>query len=209
MKKNAIIVSFEGIDGCGKSTQAGKFIRYLKTKNIDAILLKEPGTTLLGKKLRKILLGKKDDISPLSELFLYLAARNELVKKILIPAMSRKKIIVLDRFIDSTVAYQGYGRKIPAELIDIAHRIILNGIKPDITFLIDASPSALRRIIGENPDRLEKSVKFQEKVRRGYLELARREPERIKIIKRKSQEQTFATIIKCWQEFINEHRPDI
>ncbi|MCX7705892.1 MAG: dTMP kinase [bacterium] len=207
MKKNAIIVAFEGIDGCGKSTQAKKFYKYLKAQGFDALFFKEPGTTELGKKLRRILLSKKDDkISPLSELFLYLAARNELVNQFIIPAVKEKKIIVLDRFIDSTLAYQGYGRGISLDLIEIAHRIILKGLKPDITFLIDASPITLRKVVNKNPDRLEKSIKFQKKVRKGYIAIARKEPERVKIIRRKSKEKTFASIKKCWQKFLYEHR---
>lgn len=208
MNKNAVIVTFEGIDGCGKSTQAKKFFRYLKKQGIDVILLQEPGTTELGKKLRQILLSKKDNISPLSELFLYLAARNELVNQFIMPAISKKVVIVLDRFIDSTMAYQGYGRGIPFELINLTHRIILKEQKPDITFVIDASASTLRKIVNRNPDRLEKCIKFQEKVRHGYIEIAKNEPERIRIIKRKSEEKTFEAIIKCWQEFLNERRTD-
>jgi len=205
MKKNAIIVSFEGIDGCGKSTQAKKFIKYLKSNGFDVIHFREPGTTKLGTRLRRILLSRKDDICCLSELFLYLAARNELVQKCMIPAIEKRWVIVLDRFIDSTVAYQGYGRKLSIELIEVAHENILGGIKPDITFVIDTSPRVLRNQLNKSPDRLEKSQAFQERVRHGYLEIARKEPERIKIIRRKSIDETFSSIIKYWQEYLNEH----
>ncbi|MCM8825822.1 MAG: dTMP kinase [Candidatus Omnitrophica bacterium] len=205
MKKNATIVSFEGIDGCGKSTQAKKFAKYLKARGFDVALLREPGSTEIGNRLRKILLSKKGNISPLTEVLLYLAARNELVTRHIIPIISKKKIIVIDRFMDSTVAYQGYGRGLSMELIDIAHKAILNSIKPDITFLIDAPSVTLRKVVGRNPDRLEKSQKFQEKVRRGYIQIARNEPERIKIIKRKSINETFESIKKCWQDYLDEH----
>ncbi|HOK80105.1 MAG TPA: dTMP kinase [bacterium] len=203
MKKRAVIVSFEGIDGCGKSTQAKKFTRYLKSQGIDVLFFKEPGTTKIGKKLRKILLVKTDDIQPLTELFLYLAARNQLVAEQISPLLAKKRVIVLDRFMDSTVAYQGYGRGIPLELINLAHEIILKGIKPDITFLIDVPASVLRREVKKNPDRLEKSIAFQEKVRHGYLNIHRAEPERVKIIKRQSIEMTFAQIKKQWDKFLN------
>ncbi|MCM8822572.1 MAG: dTMP kinase [Candidatus Omnitrophica bacterium] len=205
MKKNATIVSFEGIDGCGKSTQAKKFVKYLKSIGFQVVLFREPGTTAIGNKLRKILLSKKDHISALTELFLYLAARNELVTRRITPIIKKKNVIVLDRFIDSTVAYQGYGRGLSLQLIDIAHKNILKDITPDITFIIDAPSKILRKIVNKNPDRLEKSQKFQEKVRRGYIAISKNEPERIKIIKRKSINETFESIKKCWQDYVNEH----
>jgi len=204
--KKAIIVSFEGIDGCGKSTQAKKFVNYLRKNNFDTLFFKEPGTTKIGKKLRKILLSKNDDISFFTELLLYLAARNELVEKKILPEIFKKKIIVLDRFIDSTLAYQGYGRKLPLEFIEKAHQIILRGIKPDLTFVIDSPAHELKTAIGKNPDRLEKSLKFQERVRKGYKTIATEEPERVKIVKRKSIEQTFKQILDIWNEFLDEHQ---
>jgi len=204
--KKAIIVSFEGIDGCGKSTQAKKFVNYLKKNNFDTLFFREPGTTKIGKKLRKILLSKNDDISFFTELLLYLAARNELVEKKILPEIFKKKIIVLDRFIDSTLAYQGYGRKLPLEFIEKAHQIILRGIKPDLTFVIDSPAHELKTAIGKNPDRLEKSLKFQERVRKGYKTIATEEPERVKIVKRKSIEQTFKQILDIWNEFLDEHQ---
>lgn len=209
MKKKCTIVSFEGIDGCGKSFQAKKFLRYLKSTGFDVVFLREPGTTSLGKKLRRILLSKNDDIQPVSELFLYLAARNELVKKSILPELNKKKVIILDRFIDSTLAYQGYGRGIPIELIETAHTHILGGIKPDITFVIDAPSRTLRKIVCKNPDRLEKSERFQEKVRQGYIKIAKKEPERVKLIKRKTIEETFEQIKKHWQKYLNEHTTDL
>ena len=204
--KKAIIVSFEGIDGCGKSTQAKKFVNYLRKNNFDTLFFREPGTTKIGKKLRKILLSKNDDISFFTELLLYLAARNELVEKKILPEIFKKKIIVLDRFIDSTLAYQGYGRKLPLEFIERAHQIILRGIKPDLTFVIDSPACELKTAIGKNPDRLEKSLKFQERVRKGYKTIATEEPERVKIVKRKSIEQTFKQILDIWNEFLDEHQ---
>ncbi len=151
-----------------------------------------------------------DNISDLAELLLYLAARNELVEKIILPEMKRRQVIVLDRFVDSTIAYQGYGRKIPLELIETVHQHILKGIKPDITFLIDESPCKLKKEIKmKHPDRLEKSINFQKKVRKGYIEIARMEPERIRVIKRGSIDKTFSYIKKIWQEFMNESRTNL
>lgn len=209
MKKKALIISFEGIDGCGKTTQAKKFATYLKSNGFRVEFLKEPGTTELGKKLRSILLTKKHKILPLSELFLYLAARNELVIRKLKPHLEKKMIFVLDRFIDSTIAYQGYGRGIPLEIIQKAHQYILKEILPDITFVIDAPVSELRKIIGSNADRLERPKRFQEKVRRGYLKIAKEQPQRVRIIKRNSIEQTFQRIKETWKDFLNEHQAGI
>ncbi|HPP66676.1 MAG TPA: dTMP kinase [bacterium] len=209
MKKKYLIVSFEGIDGCGKSTQAKKFVRYVKSKDFKVIFLKEPGSTQLGERLRDILLAKKLDILPLSELFLYLAARNELITRKIKPRLGEKTIFVLDRFIDSTVAYQGYGRGISLKFIEDLHQSILYSIIPDITFVIDAPVSIIKGIKGKNADRLEKSAKFQTRVRIGYLKIAKQQPKRVKIIQRGTIDQTFQRIQKTWQDFLNESNTGI
>ena len=197
--KKAIIVSFEGIDGCGKSTQAKNFVRYLRARKHRVLFLKEPGTTQLGNELRKILLARQDRISDLSELLLYLSARNQLCREILDRNAKIRQIIVLDRFLDSTVAYQGYGRGLPLDFIEQSHRLILGNLVPDITFLIDADAAALRvQLRSKGVDRLERSLKFQQKVRSGYLALAKQEPSRFRVIRRSSKEATSAQIIAAW-----------
>jgi len=201
--KKAIIVSFEGIDGCGKTTQAKKFVRYLRNRKRRVLFLREPGTTQLGKDLRRILLARKSKLSNFSELFLYLAARSQLCREILDRQSRIPQIIVLDRFADSTVAYQGHGRGIPISFIDMAHQLVLGGLTPDITFLIDARAEDLRTTLrNKGTDRLERSLAFQRKVRKGYLKLAAANPQRFRIIHRTpSQKNTFAQICAVWESF--------
>ena len=202
MKKKAIIVSFEGIDGSGKSTQAGKFVEFLKKQGRDVIFLKEPGTTYIGGKIRSILLSKNNKISPLSELFLYLAARNQLYQEIIKKNLKNNVIIVFDRFFDSTICYQGYGRHIPIDFIEYLHKNILEGIKTDITFIIDTPAESIKKYLDvKGADRLEESLSFQKRVRKGYLEIAKNDKKRIKLIKRKSIEETFKEILKEWEKF--------
>jgi len=208
VEKKGIIVSFEGIDGCGKSTQARLFCKYLDKKGLDHLLLNEPGGTYTGEKIRNLLLDSKSKISPLTELFLYLASRSQLVEELIIPHLEKGKIIVLDRYIDSTIAYQGYGRGISLKLIRYIHDFIVRDSFPDITFLIDAPASALLPVLkNKKRDRIEKeSLKFQKRVRNGYLNIAKREKKRIKIIKRKSVLLTHKDVIKEWERFINEYK---
>lgn len=206
--KKAIIVSFEGIDGCGKTTVVNKFYKYLLEKNYDAVLLYEPGGTKIGEEIRKILLSKNENIGKNCELFLYLASRAQLIDEKIKKYIDKNKIIILDRYIDSTMAYQGFGRKIPLKFIEMIHRHILNKkFLPDITFLIDEDPEKLIPVLERKKrDRIEKeSIEFQKKVRMGYLKLAKK-TKRIKIIKRKDEEETFKEVLKIWEEFINENR---
>lgn len=205
MKKKGIIISFEGIDGCGKSTQAKLFCKYLYSKGLNPVLLNEPGGTYTGEKIRKILLDSKNNICPLTELFLYLASRSQLVKEIIKPYIKDGKIVVLDRYIDSTTAYQGYGRGISLKLIRYIHSFFVRDFLPDITFLIDAPASKLISVLkNKKRDRIEKeSLEFQKKVRYGYLQIAKLEKKRIKVIKRKTVLLTHKEIIKEWERFID------
>ena len=205
--KRAVLVVFEGIDGCGKSTQAKKFASYLRTGHRKVIFLKEPGSTKTGKKIREILLSEKNRISPLSELLLYLAARSQLYEEILKKSLDKPVVIVFDRFIDSTSAYQGYGRNIPLNFIDKAHETIIQNLKPDITFIIDTPAEKLKEYIKKKgADRLEKSLAFQKKVRNGYLAIAKKNPGRIRVIKRKNIEETFQEIAGEWEKFAGKHK---
>jgi len=205
VEKKGIIVSFEGIDGCGKTTQAKLFCKYLDKQGLDYVLLNEPGGTYTGERIRKILLDSKSKIQPLSELFLYLASRTQLVEEIIKPCIEKGKIVVLDRYIDSTTAYQGYGRGISLQLIRYMHSFILESFLPDITFLIDAPARKLLSVLkNKKRDRIEKeSLEFQEKVRDGYIQIAKHEKKRIKIIKRKTVSLTHKEIIKEWEKFID------
>jgi len=182
-KQKGRLITFEGIDGCGKSVQAGKVFNYLKKSKIKVILLREPGSTPVAEKLRKILLDKKLDIPDLTELLLYEAARSELTALKIKPALANGLIVLCDRFYDSTTAYQGYGRKLNIKMVKSLHKIATGNIVPDLTFVfdVDLKTAASRR--GKNPDRLEsQSLAFHQRVRRGFQEIARTEKRRVKLI---------------------------
>jgi len=189
MKQKGIFISIEGPEGCGKTTQIRELAKYLSESGKRVKVTREPGGTSFTAKIRRVLLGdSKEDVSALSELFLYLSDRAQHVKNFIIPALKKGMVIITDRFSDSTYAYQGYGRGISMSLIKKLDKIATQGFKPDLTIIIDAEvKNGLRRagkVKGRN-DRLEKAgVKFHRKVRKGYLALAKKSPERIKLVKR-------------------------
>ncbi|MGC8977445.1 MAG: dTMP kinase [Candidatus Ratteibacteria bacterium] len=206
--KKGIIISFEGIDGCGKTTIIKKFFNYLIKKNYEPVILHEPGGTEIGEKIRKILLDRNEKIDKLCELFLYLASRAQLIEEKIKRYVDEGKIILLDRYIDSTFAYQGYGRGISLEFIKKVHKFLLKKeFMPDLTFLIDEEPEKLMEVLkNKEKDRIEReSIEFQKKIRNGYLRLAKKN-KRIKVIKRKDKKETIREILKIWNEFINESR---
>lgn len=205
-KKKGLIISFEGIDGCGKTTQAKLFYGRLKKKGMKVILLNEPGGTCAGDRIRKMLLDKKSEISPLCELFLYLASRAQLIAEVIRPHVKNGTTVILDRYVDSTIAYQGWGRGLPVPLIEHMHRALASDVMPDITFLIDDTADNLACVLGrKDRDRIEReSVEFHKKVRNGYLWIAKRARGRVKVVKRKTLSGTQSEIMREWESFINE-----
>jgi|Deesub1362B_J571_1020462.scaffolds.fasta_scaffold00050_40 dTMP kinase len=182
MGRWGFFISFEGIEGSGKSTLAERFYEKFKDYGFPVIFTREPGGTEAGERIRDIILNEKFDIDPYTELLLFLSARKENVKKIILPALKEGKIVVCDRFDDSSFAYQGFGRGIPLRWITRLNKMVTDGLKPDLTFLIDITPeTGFSRI--ERKDRIEKENKhFHEKVRKGFLTLARRAKKRIKVV---------------------------
>lgn len=168
-----IFITFEGIDGCGKSTHAGLLYRYLKKSGYNVILLREPGGTPLSERTRDIVLDPRLDISPITELFLYEAARAQLTDTYILPALAGGKIVLCDRFYDSTTAYQGFGRGLDLKLISRLNRIASHGLTPDLTYIFDVDYKTSLRRRGKNPDRLEKEKRaFFMRVRDGFISLA-------------------------------------
>lgn len=166
-----LFITFEGIDGSGKSTQAMLLKDRFNQLDRPVVFTKEPGGTPLGKKIREILLN--DNMNPVSEFLLFAADRKEHAKKIIIPSLADGKIVISDRFADSSVAYQGFGRGVPIDFISFVHQNILSGLKPDLTFIIDILPEIGLERLAER-DRIERGgMDFLNKVREGYLELAR------------------------------------
>lgn len=182
-RSKALFVTFEGIDGCGKSTQAILAYRCLTSLGYQAKLLREPGSTLVAEKIRSILLSKRLNISSMTELLLYEASRAELTRREIAPLLSKGVIVLCDRFYDSTTAYQGFGRKLDIKVVKALHRVAVNGVTPDLTLLFDIDLETAFARIGKRRDRLESESKaFFSRVRLGFLEIARKERRRVKVI---------------------------
>ena len=181
--KNGLFITFEGADGCGKTTQMSMLYDYLKSKGYDVVLTREPGAKGLGEKVREILLNYNGKVSDRCESFLFLADRAQNIDVIVIPAINEGKIVLCDRHIDSTVAYQGYGRGLDIDRINMLNSLAANGKKPDLTFVFDIDVETSMKRVGKEKDRMESAgIEFHNRVRNGYLEIAKLEPERIKVI---------------------------
>ena len=179
----SLFITFEGADGCGKTTQIELLNQYLQNKGFDTLVTREPGAIGLGEKLREILLNYEGDVSPNCESFLFLADRAQHVDCIMKPALKENKIVLCDRHTDSTVAYQGYGRKLDIEQIKMLNRIAVNGLIPDLTIVFDIDIETSMKRVGKIKDRMESAgMDFFNRVREGYLEIAKNEPNRVKVI---------------------------
>ena len=186
---NGYFITFEGSEGCGKTTQIEALAKALEAQGKTVLITREPGGTLIGEKIRNLLQdpSHKKDISDMTELLLFSASRAELITSRIQPALSRGEIVICDRFYDSTFVYQGLGRAIDMNIVEQLNQITVGTLKPDLTILLDLDAKigierAKSRQSGEL-DRIEnESLAFFEAVRNGYLELAKKEPERFKII---------------------------
>lgn len=187
-----MFITFEGIEGCGKTTQVRRFVRRLKRRGIPLVTTLEPGGTRIGKKIRRILLDARNkDLSPLTELILYAADRAQHVEEVIRPALDQGKWVICDRFFDATVVYQGKARGQDMKLIRILNEKATQGIWPDITYLLDCPvDTGLGRALKRNEtqsqkgqDRFEReTLAFHNAVREGYLDLARENKDRFVII---------------------------
>lgn len=209
--KKGFLVTFEGGEGCGKSTQIKLFTKYLEEHHIDYVLSREPGGTELGNKLREILLHSKESMNAATEFFIFSAGRSDHVENIIMPALEQGKVVVLDRFYDSSYAYQGYAGDLPVDEMKRITKLATSGIVPDLTILLDISydEGFGRKSIDEslkNLDRIEsKGREYHDKVRAGYLQLAKDEPNRIKIVDAsKNKEEVFKNITKLFEEKYNK-----
>lgn len=178
-----LFITFEGADGCGKTTQLNLLEKYLKDKGLDVIVTREPGAKGLGEKFREILLNYDGIVSDRCESFLFLADRAQNIDTIVKPAVSSGKIVLCDRHIDSSVAYQGYGRGLDIQQIKNLNTIAAGGMLPDLTLVFDIDIETSMQRVGKDKDRMENSGnEFFNRVRNGYLELAKLEPDRIKVV---------------------------
>jgi len=187
MGRKGTFITFEGGEGCGKSTHIVRLVARLGKEGHPAILAREPGGTEVGEQIRHILQYSKDSaaMTPETELLLFSASRAQLVREVIRPALDRGQVVVCDRFYDSTTVYQGVGRKLDPDRVAALNAFAVGDCVPDLTLLIDLDPLiGLERARGrELFDRMEnQSQDFYQRVRQGYLDLARREPGRIKVI---------------------------
>lgn len=181
--EKGLFITFEGADGCGKTTQIELLDKYLREKGFDTLLTREPGAKGLGVKLREILLNYDGEVSPVAESFLFLADRAQHVDCIIKPALKEGKIILCDRHTDSTIAYQGYGRNLDLDRINYLNNIATSGLKPDLTIVFDVDVETSLSRVGGSKDRMESAgVDFFNRVREGYLEIAKKEPQRVRVI---------------------------
>lgn len=184
---SGLFITFEGIDLCGKSTQAERLAAHLRERGLDVVFSREPGGPPISEKIREILLDPENRaMTALTELLLYEASRAQHTEELIRPALEAGKWVVSDRYGDASFAYQGYGRKLGGELVRGLNQLATGGLVPDLTIVLDLPPEeAARRSKGEGwkADRLERErVDFHRRVREGYLQLAKEEPERVEII---------------------------
>ena len=197
----SLFITFEGGEGSGKSLQAQSLYRKLCQLSIDAILVHEPGSTPLGERLSRLLKRSRvTAISPLSELLLFNASRAQLVSEVILPSLKSGKIVVCDRYTDSTLAYQGYGRGLKLKTVHTANDIATGGLAPNLTVLLDMPVGeGLARKRGSDTDRFEsEELAFHERVREGYLAMARQEPRRFFVVDGRQDKRTISQVV--WKQ---------
>ncbi len=189
MLKRGLFITFEGPEGSGKTTHSKLLYDFLRKKGFKVLHTREPGGTLISEKIRNVLLDPKNKGMDVGcEMLLYMAARAQIVKEKILPALRERKIVVCDRFTDATLAYQGYAGGMNLKIIDNIASIVTKGLKPDITFLLDIDAKAGLLRAGRSKDRMErKSILYHNKVRKGYLDIAKKEQGRINVISATAQ----------------------
>jgi dTMP kinase len=210
--KQGVFITFEGIEGCGKSTQAKRLGKTLHRMGIPHVMTFEPGGTAIGRHVRRVLLDSRNKaLTPLSELMLYAADRAQHVEEIIKPTLRSGKWVICDRFSDATVVYQGAARGQDKKLIRLLNNIVTQGIRPHLTFLLDCPVEVgLRRALGRNmkgQDRFEReALSFHRKVRSGYLDLARKNKKRFVILDAAaSRKEIEAEIIRHVDRFLRRN----
>lgn len=185
MDMAGIFITFEGPDGAGKTTQVKLLERHLRQKGYDVLVTREPGGTPVGEEIRKILLNRNyKDMDAVTEMYLYAASRAQHVRRVIKPALDEGKMVLCDRFVDSSIAYQGFGRGLGMDVVEAVNRYALGGIVPDLTLFLNIRPEdalARGRIRSEELDRLEsEELEFHRRVYQGFLVLQKKYTERIK-----------------------------
>ena len=196
--KSGLFVTFEGIDGCGKTTQLNMSYRYLRSLGYDVVRLREPGSTPTAEKIRRLLLDRNSQLADVTELLLYEAARAEITRTEIRPNLRAGRIVLCDRFYDSTTAYQGYGRGIDLQSVKRLHTLAVGECRPDLTLVFDITLPVAAGRLGKDRDRLESQPSaFHRRVRDGFLKIAVSEPGRVKVVDgTQSAEQVFVEVRK-------------
>lgn len=197
-----LFITFEGADGCGKTTQLMLLAKYLKAQGREVVVTREPGARGLGEKIREILLNYDGEVSSRAEAFMFLADRAQHIDVIVNPAIKSSKIVLCDRHTDSSVAYQGYGRRLDIDEIKRLNSIATNGKKPDMTLIFDIDVETSMARVGDTKDRMESAgIEFFNRVRNGYLEIAKQEPNRVKVLDAsKSIEEIHKNVIALYEK---------
>ena len=213
-KKKPLFVTFEGIEGSGKTYQCRKLYNELRKINLSVILTREPGGTKSAEKIREVILedyfasDSKEKFSKYTDTLLYLAARNEHVQNIIRPAITKKKIVICDRFIDSTLAYQVFGKGVNKNLVDSIHKFILGSIKPDLTFVLKVNISkALQRLKKrKEKNRYDKfSKNFYIRVQYAFIKIARKNAKRYRIVDNSEDStKTESVILDKFIQYLNK-----
>ena len=182
--KRGLFITFEGPEGSGKSTHSKLLCDFLKARGLKVLHTREPGGTTVSEKIRKILLDPRNkDMDTVCEMLLYMAARDQVLKEKILPALRKGHIVICDRFLDASVVYQGYAGGISPDIIKDIGLFITRGLSPDVTFLLDIDVRKGLARLGKTKDRMErKSLFFHKKVREGYLVIARKEAKRVRVI---------------------------
>jgi len=204
-KPSGKLISFEGSEGSGKSTQIARLASRLQTRGHDVVTVREPGGTELGEQIRNIIVhnSKGDEMCAETELLLFTAARAQLVREIIAPALTRGALVLSDRFLDSSTVYQGIGRNLALDPVQQINRFAVGNVMPDLTLVLDVpmevSLARIRQRASDIPDRMEReNIGFYKKIREGYLVLARSMPERLAVIDGSKTEDIIEK--KVWAE---------
>jgi dTMP kinase len=205
-----MLITFEGVEGSGKSTQADLLHTYLRDKGHGVIKTREPGGTALGEALREILLREDLHVFPLSELLVVMAARAQHMDEVISPALAEGKIVLCDRFVDATYAYQGYGRSIELGIIETFNRLVTKGVRPNLTILLDCDVALAmkrKRDANQHMDRFEgEGLAFHEGIRKAYLKLAKEESKRFFVVNATlNAEKTHLTIRQKVGSLLQSH----
>ena len=212
-KKKPFFIVFEGVEGCGKSFQSKKLFNNLKKKKIQTLLTREPGGTKSAELIRNLILkdyfnagNEKEKFDKYTDTLLYLAARNEHIKNKILPALKKKSVVICDRFIDSTLAYQVYGKKININFINNIHKFILNGVKPNITFVLTVSPKISRKRLNKrrSKNRYDNFTQsFYTKAQNSFLKIAKNKKNYFILKSSKNDNELENKVFKIVSRYLN------